>query len=456
MAYPPTATSAPGGTPGVDTTSPIPTTGELAQGRRTIGGVVAPIAEPFDERRARRLRAAKRRASGLLVLAVVVFALTFLTSGEGIWGYVRAMAEAAMVGGVADWFAVTALFRHPLGIPIPHTALIPRGKEAIGIGLGEFIRHNFLDREHLVARLRQADPARRLGEWLADPDHASTVAGQVGVIVSVAAQSLDTPELQERIRTSLTDRIRQIEPAPAIGSTADWLITNGHHRPVITSVLRALTTIIADQRGLLRSRLHQESPWWVPGELDNVVFDRLYRGVQRFLTELIHDEAHPLRKQLEVQIEELADDLKNNAELQRRVAEVRDEILNHPEVGVWVDRVIADFVDQIHAAAGRPDSELRQRITEAIVDAGQRIQTDEHLRQQIDDWATRLASQLVEESGSHVADVVASTVGKWDAEETSRRLELQVGRDLQFVRINGTLVGGLVGLLIHTVVELSG
>ncbi len=414
-----------------------------------------PISESFDERHARRLRSAKRRAGGLLLLAAFIFLATFATTGEGVWGYVRAGAEAAMVGGVADWFAVTALFRHPLGIPIPHTALIPRGKEAIGIGLGEFIRHNFLDHDHLIARLQHADPARRLGVWLTDRDHAATVAAQVGVVVAVAAESLDTAEYQDRVRSVLAERLRQIDPAPAIGSTAEWLITNGHHRPVITSVLKALTKIISDQQDLLRTQLHQESPWWVPGELDNVVFDRLYLGVQRFLTELIADEAHPMRQQLESQIETLATDLRDNQEVRDRVAEVRDEIIDHPEVAAWVDRVIADLGSQLQTAAAEPDSAFRARITDAIVDGGHRLQTDEHLRDQVNDWATRLTSQLVEESGSHVADLVASTVARWDAKETSRRLELQVGRELQFVRINGTLVGGLVGLAIHAFSELA-
>ncbi len=410
----------------------------------------------FDERRSRRLRAAKRRASGLLVLAALVFVATFLTDGSGGWGYLRAAAEAAMVGGMADWFAVTALFRHPLGIPIPHTALIPRGKEAIGIGLGEFIRHNFLDQEHLLARLRQADPARKVGAWLTDRDNAATVAGQVSVIVGVVAESLEGDDYRERLRRLAADRLRQIDPGPAIGSATDWILAHGHHRPVVSSMLRSVSGILSDQKALLRQRLHAESPWWVPDEIDNRVFDRIYLGVQRFLAELIHDERHPMRKQLELHMEELAIDLRENPEVQQRVNDFRDELLERPEVAEWIDRIVADLAGQIQAAAAQADSELRMRITDAIVDAGHRIQEDESLQARINEWAERLASQLVRESGDHVADAVASTVAKWDAEETSRRLELQVGRDLQFVRINGTLVGGLVGVAIHGAVHLFG
>lgn len=392
----------------------------------------------------------KRRATGLLVLAAAVFVASYVWGADdGGWGYVRAAAEAAMVGGVADWFAVTALFRHPLGIPIPHTALIPRGKDAIGRGLGEFIERNFLDTDGLVARIEAANPARRLGKWLTDPEHAQAAAQQATVVIAGVADALADEDIQAGIQDALTERLQHIEIAPIIGAVADWAVEGNHHQTIVTAALHAASKGIADNQLFLRVRLGEESPWWVPGSVDDVVFHRLYEAIQAFLAEMAEDPDHPFRKQLDVRAVELARDLQTSPELQRRAEGLRDELLQHPDFQAWTDSLWDDIKATISTAAETPDSALRRRLEQAFQQGGARLEGDAELQQRINTWVVALARQLAEQSGGEVARLVASTVDRWDAVETSRRLELQVGRDLQFIRINGTLVGGLVGILIH-------
>ena len=239
--------------------------------------------DSWDERRARRLRTMKIRAVGLLVVAALVFVASYIWgAGDGWWGYVRAAAEAAMVGGVADWFAVTALFRHPLGIPIPHTALIPRGKDAIGRGLGEFIERNFVDTDGLVERIDTANPARRLGTWLRDPEHATAAAQQATVIISGVTEALADEDIQAGIQEAVTDRLKNVEVGPIIGSVTDWAIEGNHHQTIVSAALQAAAKGIDDNQQFLRARLGRESPWWVPGTVDDAVFHKLYDAIQSF------------------------------------------------------------------------------------------------------------------------------------------------------------------------------
>jgi uncharacterized membrane-anchored protein YjiN (DUF445 family) len=412
---------------------------------------------PLDEKRARRLRTMKRNAVGLLVLAAIVFIATHLfTDGTGAWGYVQAAAEAAMVGGVADWFAVTALFRHPLGIPIPHTALIPRSKDAIGRGLGEFVQRNFMNPAALVERIRAADPAGRLGDWLAEPENAATAARQAASVIAALAETVREEEVQENIRELVTGRIEAIDAAPVLGSLLDRAMEGGQHEAAVTAALRGLQNAIAENRSLLRQRIGEESPWWVPEPLDDVVFEKLYVSLQQFIGEIANNPDHEIRKILNARMRDLAGDLKNSPEFHKRGEELKQQLLQNPEFRGWTDGIWEGLKDSLVAAAEQPDSALRRRLEKLAQTTGDRLRTDPELRTTVDAWVGNLAGHLAERMGPEVAAIIATTVERWDADETSRRLELQVGRDLQFIRINGTLVGGLVGLLIHGIVQTFG
>jgi uncharacterized membrane-anchored protein YjiN (DUF445 family) len=369
---------------------------------------------------------------------------------------VQAAAEAAMVGGVADWFAVTALFRHPLGIPIPHTALIPRSKDAIGRGLGEFVQRNFMNPAALVERIRAADPAGRLGDWLAEPQNAATAARQAASVIAALAETVREEEVQENIRELVTGRIEAIDAAPVLGSLLDRAMEGGQHEAAVTAALRGLQNAIAENRSLLRQRIGEESPWWVPEPLDDVVFEKLYVSLQQFIGEIANNPDHEIRKILNARMRDLAGDLKNSPEFHKRGEELKQQLLQNPEFRGWTDGIWEGLKDSLVAAAEQPDSALRRRLEKLAQTTGDRLRTDPELRTTVDAWVGNLAGHLAERMGPEVAAIIATTVERWDADETSRRLELQVGRDLQFIRINGTLVGGLVGLLIHGIVQTFG
>ncbi len=411
----------------------------------------------FDELRARRLRNMKRSAVGLLVLAALVFAATFLFSdGEGWWGYVRAASEAAMVGGIADWFAVTALFRHPLGIPIPHTALIPRGKDAIGRGLGEFVQRNFMSPESLVDRVREADLSRRLGEWLREPANASAAARQAAGVIAAIAETLNEDEIRASIRETVAGRVEAIDTAALVGSVLDKTVAGGHHETLVTAGLRGVGKAVADNRDVLRDRIHTESPWWVPQYLDDVVFEKIYVSLQQFIADVAENPDHEIRRSINERAATWVEELRTSPDLANRADQLKRELLNHPEFAAWTDGLWESLKEQLTAAADEEDSVLRHRLEQLALTTGDRLVTDEKLRDQVDAWVGNLARHLAERSGSEVAALIATSVERWDADETSRRLELQVGRDLQFIRINGTLVGGLAGVVIHAIVVAFG
>lgn len=411
----------------------------------------------FDEMRAHRLRRMKQNASGLLLFSAAIFIATFAyTDGSGGWGYVRAAAEAAMVGGVADWFAVTALFRHPLGIPIPHTALIPRGKDSIGRGLGEFVQRNFMDPTALVTRIREADPAGRIGEWLAQPANAAAAARQAAGVISAIAESVNEDEVQDSIREMAAARIEAIEVAPVLGSLIDKAVAGGHHEALITAGLHSIIKSISENRELLRSRIGEESPWWVPEQIDDVVFEKLYVSLLRFVGEIADNPEHDVRRLLNDRTVTLVHQLKTTPEMRERGEDLKRQLIQHPDFTAWTDGLWDALKNHLAAAADKPDSDLRKRLEQLALSTGARLGSDPDLRTKVDAWIGNLGAHLAERSGPEIASLIATTVQRWDADETSRRLELQVGRDLQFIRINGTLVGGLVGLLIHAAIEIFG
>jgi uncharacterized membrane-anchored protein YjiN (DUF445 family) len=411
----------------------------------------------YDEERARRLARAKASASGLLLAATIVFVATHIwTEGDGGWGYLRAAAEAAMVGGVADWFAVTALFRHPLRIPIPHTALIPRGKDAIGVGIGEFVQRNFLDPAHIQVRIDEADIASRLGEWLREDTHASVVAGQAASVLAGIAEAMEDDVVQSGIREVAAARIRAIEVTPLIGQIIDKSMEGGHHHALIDAALRGLVRAASENRGVLKSQIRRETPWWVPEAMDDVVLEKILGALERFVIDVTGKPDHPIRAQLDDRARDIADELRTSEAFKARGEALKEEMLTHPEFMAWTDTIWGDLKDNVRAAVDQPESELRRRLTDGVVAFGSRLGTDPALRHQVNTWLGSLAHQLAARSGGEIASLIAGTVQRWDAEETSRRLELQVGRDLQYIRLNGTLVGGFVGLVIHAFVETFG
>lgn len=409
---------------------------------------------PADEGRRRALRVMRSIATSLLILAALVFLWTLRLAPEASWvGYVRAASEAAMIGAIADWFAVTAIFKHPLGIPVPHTALIPRGKDAIGRGLGEFIQGNFLAPGEVAERIREAHPATRLGSWLSRPENAAAVSKQLATLTRTTVELLKDDEVQDSIEGIVASRVRSIPLAPLIGGTIDNVMAEGRHHVLVDGVLTAVGKAVVENREVLRTRLGQESPWWVPDTVDDAVFRRILEGIQSFIADLKANPDHELRRDLDVRAAALARQMRESPDTRRRVDELKEELLHHPEFRAWASGLWKHLKDDLVHALERPESAARQRIEKTIVDLAGRLTEDSDLQHTVDQWLADTAERTLTESGDEIVRLVAGTVERWDAKETASRIELLVGKDLQYIRINGTIVGALIGLIIHAVAE---
>ncbi len=409
---------------------------------------------PVEAERLRSLRRMKAVALGLLIAAAVVYVVTLIDGGEGWVGYVRAFSEAAMVGALADWFAVTALFRHPLRIPIPHTAIIPKRKDQIGRSLGEFVESNFLTREVLGERLAHADIGQRLGAWLAEPANAHRASEALGDALKGTLEVLDDKEVQHGLEGVVRRRIAATPAAPLFGKAIDLTIEGGHHQRLLDSVLIGLSGFLDDNRATFRKRLDEESPWWVPEPIDDRVFEKIYTAVGSFIDDVGADPHHEVRSSVDTRVASLAQRLEHDPELLAKGEALKEELLDHPEFRAWIESLWLGVKQGMIDAADDPGSELRVRAATSLQQLGTRLSSDASLQRKVDDWVERAIGYVVDRYRSEVGDLIANTVERWDGESTAEKMELQVGRDLQFIRINGTLVGGLAGIVIHAVAGL--
>jgi uncharacterized membrane-anchored protein YjiN (DUF445 family) len=418
---------------------------------------IAPLASSLDDpERARDLARMKRLATGLFLVAAAVFlACVLLGSEAGSWvGYVRATAEASMVGALADWFAVTALFRHPLGLPIPHTAIIPRKKDQIGESLGTFVQENFLTRAVVEEKLTTIDVPGRLGAFLAVPGRAERFAGDASAVVTALTGLLRDEDLEPAVAALVDRKLHETPAAPVLARVLELVVEGDRHQEVLSAALRLLARFLNENRLIFRAQLGDASPAWVPDWVDDRVFDRVFAGLQSFLEEVAEDPRHELRRSYDARLRAYVHALRTDPDTAARIEDLKKELLEHPAVRTWSGSLWTNVKNAVLAAAADPDSELRTRIAGMITQLARSLQTDPTLRELVQRHAHTIAGYLVERFSGDLADLVSSTVARWDTEETSRRIELQVGRDLQWIRVNGTVVGGLAGLVIYTVAQL--
>ncbi|MGY1591149.1 DUF445 domain-containing protein [Geodermatophilus sp. SYSU D00708] len=419
----------------------------------------APLARSLDDpERARDLARMKRLATGLFLAAAAVFLTCVLLGPDaGAWvGYVRATAEASMVGALADWFAVTALFRHPLRLPIPHTAIIPRKKDQIGASLGTFVQENFLTRAVVEEKLTTIDVPGRLGGFLAAPGRAERLSGDAAAVLQSVADLLRDDDLQPAVAALVDRKLHATPAAPIVARALELVVDGDRHQEVLSAALRGLARFLDDNRVVFRAQLGDASPAWVPDWVDDRVFDRVFAGVMRFLEEVGEDPRHELRRVYDARLRAYVHALRTDPAAAGRVEELKKELLEHPAVRSWSGSLWTNLKNAALTAAGDPDSELRARMTGMVRTLAEKLQSDPTLRELVQRHTHTAAGYLVERFSGDLADLVGSTVARWDTEETSRRIELQVGRDLQFIRINGTVVGGLAGLVIYTIAQLIG
>jgi uncharacterized membrane-anchored protein YjiN (DUF445 family) len=399
----------------------------------------------------------KRLATGLFLLAAVVFLACVLFGRNVTWvGYVRATAEASMVGALADWFAVTALFRHPLGLPIPHTAIIPRKKDQIGASLGTFVQENFLTRAVVEEKLATVDVPGRLGAFLAAPGRAERLAGDAAAALSAFTGLLRDEDVQPAVAALVDRKLHGTPAAPILARTLELVVDGDRHQEVLSVALRGLARFLEENRVVFRAQLGDASPAWVPDWVDERVFTRVFTGVEQFLEEVGQDPQHELRRSYDARLRAYIHALRTDPSTAARVEELKKDLLEHPAVRQWSGSLWTNAKNAVLAAAADPDSELRSRVIAMIRDGARLLQTDPTVRELVQRHSHTVAGYLVERFAGDLADLVGSTVERWDTEETSRRIELQVGRDLQFIRVNGTVVGGLAGLVIYTVAQLIG
>ena len=354
-----------------------------------------------------------------------------------------------MVGGLADWFAVTALFRRPLGLPIPHTAIVVERKDRFAETLGTFVQESFLSPDAVVERMRAAGVVDRAAGWLATPAHAAGLAAQVADAVVGAADLLRDDDVHDVLIDIGRARLDRVPLAPTVGKLLGRLTRDGHHQPTVDAALAGLARLLHDRGPELHRRLGRQSPWWVPGPLEQRVVNRMVERTAAVMAEMAVDRQHPLRQQLDEGLAALARDLETSPRLRRRGEELKAELLAQPEVRAFAATLWSDTKQQLRAQAADPKSELRRRLAEAIAHAGSRLRDEPRLAAAAERSLELAARTVLKRFEGELSGLVSGTIARWNAAETSRRLELLLGPDLQYIRINGTLVGALAGLTLH-------
>ena len=405
-----------------------------------------------DEERQARLDRMKRIATGLLLFSFAIFvAASYFEPQFGWLGYIRATAEAAMVGGLADWFAVTALFRHPLGIPIPHTAIVPSRKDQVGRSLGNFVQRHFLSADVIANKLRSANIGHQLADWISNPDHARAVARQAAVALSAGAKATQHETMHDLIQGAITRKIEKTQVAPLLGKLLDVITADGRHQELFDEAIKLLGRAVAENRDFVRERIDQESPWWIPEQIDDKIAGKIVRSIDRTLRQIQDNPKHPLRERFDAALQNFIERLQHEPKVIARAEEMKREMLSDEAVRNFAGSLWEDVNNALVKVAENPEARALDAITRALVAFGDALKNDPELLAKVEGWVIEFATDFVNRYRDDIASIISETVEKWDPQATSQRIELAVGRDLQYIRINGTLVGGLAGLLIYTV-----
>jgi uncharacterized membrane-anchored protein YjiN (DUF445 family) len=364
---------------------------------------------------------------------------------------VNAAAEASMVGAIADWFAVTALFRHPLGLPIPHTALVPKRKNEIGASLEEFVLDNFLAEEVIRGRVEVTEPALRFGRWLSEEKNARWLVGELSTVGATALGQVRDEHVSELFTAALFPRLLEEPMAPLIGASLEGAVADNLQHGLVDLGLTELYGWLSTHEATVMDVLAERAPWWTPEAFKEPITRRLHQEVIRWVADIRDDPHHRARKAFDSWLEELAHDLQHNPATQERAEGLKTRLLEHPQVLATTIALWNALRKALTAALRDPDGALHDRIVVEAQAAARRIVEDAELRTKLDTTAANAAVWLVKRYGKEATAVITHTIERWDGREASERIELHVGRDLQFIRINGTIVGGLAGLLIHTI-----
>lgn len=430
-----------------------------AEARLAVPG---PSPEVEAEKRA-QLRKSKAFATMLLVIATAIYFTcrgiesSHQSAGELVpaWvGYVRAASEAGMVGALADWFAVVALFRHPLGIPIPHTAIVRRKKDQVGESLAQFVGDNFLNPTLIVDKVRKAKIPENIGEWLVKPGNADKVSAEVGKFTGNALEAIDPDDAAAVLKAAVIDEVAAPEWGPPAGRVLEQLIEEGRTEPVVQQLAEWLHRKSLVSQDLIDRLVGERAPSWAPSFVNDLVGDKVYRELVDWTWQVQNDPNHDARQALHRFLSQLANDLQNDAATIDKVEELKGDILSSAAVTQAPAKIWASTSSKLIDAARDANSLLRVKISETAARYGERVQNDAALRARMDRRLEAAVVFIAENYAGEITSIISETVERWDADEASDKIELMVGRDLQFIRVNGTVVGSLAGLLIYTLSTL--
>lgn len=397
----------------------------------------------------------KAVATGMLLLMGVVFVVCFRLEPQYPWlGYVKAFSEAAMIGALADWFAVTALFKHPLALPIPHTAIIPKRKDEIGQSLARFIERHFLTTEAFLPRLKVMNFGHKIGNWLQKPENANRLADDSRALVRWIIDSVDNQALRQFLRENLALTLRNVQISPLMGRFLNLLTTADHHQEIVDALVKAARRQLRLNKYKIRAKIDDESPWWLPKFVDEEIYDKIVYEIETVIERLGDDSNHEARAKLNEGIHKIVDSLKTDPNLLAQGEKIKAELLEHPAVEKYLGSLWDTAQKHFDKQLSDLDSDLNKKLRSGIAGLGIALQESPEMQAQVNTWVTNALIHLVSNYRSEISGIITDTVERWDGKATSERVELAVGRDLQFIRINGTLVGGLVGLIIYSVIKL--
>jgi len=410
--------------------------------------MVKPRTLAKDTEKALQLRRMKRIPLLLLLLMALLFAFTL--HHPAAWAaWVHAFAEAGMVGALADWFAVVALFRHPLGLQIPHTAIIPNRKNDIGESMSRFVADHFLEPDVVRKKLQSTNLATFVVGWLKSDKGRSSVEDLTTTVLRWALGALHEKRVRRFLSRLSTKQLANISLAPLLGNTLEWLVRGQRHQQILTQVLRYTIVLVHDNRDAIREKVKTESPWWLPGFVDDRILKKMLERIEHQLFEMALDQDHPLREQFNQWVRNLANDLRNSPEHRRLGDDFKQQLLDNDELQDYLYGLWRELAKSIETDIEKPESVIRQHVGQWLGNVAEELDNDKDMQAWVNAWLVDSITLVVGRNSAQIASLISDTVRSWDGMDTSRRVELAIGRDLQFIRINGTLVGGLVGLLIH-------
>lgn len=410
-----------------------------------------------NEEKRVQLRKYKFFATGLFLLMMAIFiTMTILQKHQPQeWmGYIKAFAEAAMVGALADWFAVTALFHYPMGLRIPHTNLIENSKQRIGDNLGNFVVDNFLTPENIKPYIQKLDIAKYIAEWLQKDKNKSLLLKETTTFLQKIVSQLDDRFISEMIARKGKEFLNTINVNALLSNGIIYLIDKGAQEKIISFIAEKLKTYIAENEDLVRERVKQESSALIPGFVDNLIAKKITNGLSRYFEEIETDKQHKVRQDIVNQLRQLANDIKVKPNWEQDLNVLKQDLLASEKTDDMARDIWLNIKSNLVEGLTADQSALKQYLAKAIHDIAETFSTDEGFSDKTNRWIRYNAYKVILKNKSKAGELISNTVGTWQGRDLSEKLELEVGKDLQFIRVNGTLVGGLVGLVIYTIVHL--